>query len=99
MSLIVIDFTFLEGLDNEIIVKELAVTDFRINRVSSYVFKKSYGWEEVPMFNARMNQAMGVTGMMVMFHIQSWKLCYIAKYHLLLQFIALDLRKQTLLAV
>jgi hypothetical protein len=41
---------------------------------------------------------MGVTGMMVMFHIQSWKLCYIAKYHQLLQFIALDLRKQTLLA-
>ena len=43
--------------------------------------------------------AMGVTGMMVMFRIQSWKLCYIAKYHLLLQFIALDLRKQNLLAV
>jgi hypothetical protein len=42
---------------------------------------------------------MGVTGMMVIFHIQSWKLCYIAKYHQQLQFIALDLRKQTLLAV
>ena len=42
---------------------------------------------------------MGVTGTMEMFHIQSWKLCYIVKYHLLLQFIALDLRKQTLLAV
>jgi hypothetical protein len=42
---------------------------------------------------------MGVTGMMVMLHIQSWKLCYIAKYHQLLQFIALDLRKHTLLAV
>jgi len=42
---------------------------------------------------------MGVTGIMAMFHIQSWKLRYIAKYHLLLQFIDLDLRKQTLLAV
>jgi len=42
---------------------------------------------------------MGVTGTMVMFHIESWKLCYIVMYHLLLQFIALDLRKQTLLAV
>jgi hypothetical protein len=30
-----------------------------------------------------------------MFRIQSWKLCYIAKYHQLLHFIALDLRKQT----
>jgi len=35
MSLIVIDFTFLEGRDNEIVVKELAVTDSHINRVSS----------------------------------------------------------------
>jgi hypothetical protein len=35
---------------------------------------------------------MGVIAMMLMFHIQSWKLCYIAKYHQLLQSIALDLR-------
>ena len=40
MSLIVIDFTLLEGRDNEIVVKELAVADSRINRVSSYVFKR-----------------------------------------------------------
>ena len=59
MSLIVIDFTFLEGRDNEIIVKELAVTDFRINRVSSYVFKRPYEWEEIPLFNGRMNEAIG----------------------------------------
>jgi len=59
MSLIVIDFTFLEGRDNEIVVKELAVTNSHINRVSSYVFKRPYAWEEVPMFNARMNQAIG----------------------------------------
>jgi hypothetical protein len=29
------------------------------NRVSSYLFKRPYGWEEVPTFNARMNQAIG----------------------------------------
>jgi hypothetical protein len=55
----VIDFAFLEGRDNEIVVKELAVADYHSNRVSSYVFKRTYGWEEVPMFNARMNQAIG----------------------------------------
>jgi len=59
MSLIVVDFTFLEGRDNEIVVKELAVADSHINRISSYVFKRLYRWEEVPMFNARMNQAIG----------------------------------------
>jgi hypothetical protein len=59
MSLIVIDYTFLEGRDNEIVVKELAAAVSHINRVSSYVFKRPYGWEEVPMFNARMNQDIG----------------------------------------
>ena len=43
--------------------------------------------------------ALGVSGMMVIFHIRSWKLCYIVKYRLLLQFIPLDLKEQTLLAV
>jgi hypothetical protein len=42
---------------------------------------------------------MGVIEVMAMFHIQSWKLCYIAKYHLLLQFIALGIGKEILLAV
>ena len=41
---------------------------------------------------------MGVTGTMVMFHIQSLKLCYIVKYHLLLQFIALGLRKKNFIS-
>ena len=59
MSLIVVDFTFFEGRDNEIIVKELAVVDSHNNRVSSYVFTRPYAWEEVPMFNDRMNQAIG----------------------------------------
>ena len=57
MSLIVTDFTFLEGRKCEIVVKELAVVDFSNNMVSSYVFKRPYGWEEVPPFNIRMNQA------------------------------------------
>jgi hypothetical protein len=49
----------LEGRDNKIVVKELAVADIHSNSVSSYVFKRPYGWEEAPMFNARMNQAIG----------------------------------------
>jgi len=36
MSLLVIDFTFLEGRDGEFLVKKLAVVDSRSNRVSSY---------------------------------------------------------------
>jgi len=41
----------------ENVIKVLAVADAHSKRVSSYVFKRSYGWEEVPTFNARMNQA------------------------------------------
>ena len=40
MSLLVIDFTFLEGRDGELVVKELAVVDSHGNRVSSNVFKR-----------------------------------------------------------
>ena len=57
MSLLVIDFRFLEDLDGELVVKELAVVDSRSSRVSSYVFKRTYSWEEVPAPNARINQA------------------------------------------
>jgi hypothetical protein len=53
----VIDLTFLERRNNEIVVKELAVADSRSNRVSSYVFKKPYCWDELPMLNARLNSA------------------------------------------
>ena len=56
MSLLIIDFTFLEGRDGEIVV-ELPVVDSHSNIVSSYVFKKPYSWEEVPSLNARINQA------------------------------------------
>jgi len=57
MSLLVIDFTFLEGRDGEIVVKELATVDSHSNRASLYVFKSPYSWEEVPSFNAQINQA------------------------------------------
>jgi rRNA maturation protein Rpf1 len=58
MAVLVIDFTYLEGRDGELVVKELATADSQSNRVSSYAFKRPYAWEEVPMFNARINQAM-----------------------------------------
>jgi len=57
MSLLVIDFTYLEGRDGDIVVKVLAAVDFQSNRVASYLFKRPYGWEELPMFNARINEA------------------------------------------
>jgi len=57
MSLLVIDFTYLEGRDRDIVVKELAAVYFQTNGVASYLFKRPYGWEEVPMFNARINEA------------------------------------------
>jgi hypothetical protein len=58
MALLFIDFTYLEGRDGELVVKDLAVADSLCNRVSSYVFKKPCAWEEVPILNARINQAM-----------------------------------------
>ena len=56
MSLFVIDFIYLEGRDGKLLVKELAIVSHS-NRVSSYVFNRPFDWEEVPTFNARMNQA------------------------------------------
>ena len=99
MSLIVIDFTFLEGRDNEV-VKELAVADSHNKSRHMSLRDRTAGKKYLClMLESIRLLAMGVTGMMVIFHIQSWKLFYVTKYHLLLQFIALDLRKQTLLAV
>jgi hypothetical protein len=57
MSLLVIDFAYLEGRNGELVVKELAAADSHGNRVSSYVFRRPYIWEEVPLFNARINEA------------------------------------------
>jgi hypothetical protein len=57
MSLLVIDFTFLDGRDDDIVVKELAAVDFQRNRFLSYIFKKTYGWEAVSMFTAQLNEA------------------------------------------
>jgi hypothetical protein len=38
MALLVVDFSFLDGRDGEIVVKELALADSRYNRISSYLF-------------------------------------------------------------
>ena len=57
MSLLVIDFTYLEGRNGDIVIKELAAVDFQSNSVASYVFKRPYGWEEIPMFSAQINEA------------------------------------------
>ena len=56
MSLLVIDFTYLEGKIGEPVVKELAAVDSHSNRVSYYVFKRPYSWEEL-LFYVRMNEA------------------------------------------
>ena len=46
MCLLGIDFTYLDGRDGEIVVKELATVDSNCNQVSSYVFKRPYSWEK-----------------------------------------------------
>jgi len=76
MVFLLIDFTYLNGRDSDFVVKELANVDSYSNRVSSYVFKRPYGWEDGPMLNARINQAIVhcVTGIAVIYFIQSWKL-------------------------
>jgi hypothetical protein len=48
MAFLVIDFTYLEVGDVDVVVKELAAPDSMNNRVS-YAFKRPYLWEEVPM--------------------------------------------------
>ena len=55
MSLLVIDFIFLEGRHGELVVKELVAVDSHSNRVLSCVFKRPYSREELPAFNARIN--------------------------------------------
>jgi len=55
MSFLVTEFTFLEGRDGGLVFKDLAAVVSHFNRVSSYVFKRSYSWEKVLWFNARMN--------------------------------------------
>jgi len=41
MSLLVIDFTYLDRKDGELVVKELAAVDSHSNRISLYVSKRS----------------------------------------------------------
>ena len=51
ISLLVTHFTYLEGRNGELVV-HLAAVDSHGNRASSYVFKRPYSWEEVPLFNS-----------------------------------------------
>jgi hypothetical protein len=46
MSILVIDFTYLERKGGELAVKDLATVDSHSNRVFSYVFKNPYSWED-----------------------------------------------------
>ena len=57
MSLLAIDFTYLEGKDGELVVKELPTVDSHSDRVSSNVFKRPYSWEDLSLFNVRLNEA------------------------------------------
>jgi hypothetical protein len=98
MSLLVIVFTFLNGRDVDILVKELAAVDFHRNRFSSYIFKKPYVWQAVSMFTAQLNESVNHGCNWNDSDILSWKICYIARHHLLLQSIATGLRKRNLLA-
>ena len=52
-----VDFTYLKGRDGDFVVEELAAVDFQSNRVASYLFRRPYIWEEIPMFNARIIEA------------------------------------------
>ena len=54
MSLLMSGFIYLEGRDGEFMVKELAAADSHSNK-ASYAFKRTYGWEEVPLLDARIN--------------------------------------------
>jgi hypothetical protein len=58
MSLLVIEVTYLEGRDGELVVKELAGAASHCNKMSSYVFKRPYNWEDVPIFNTRINETL-----------------------------------------
>ena len=47
MSHLVIDLTFLEGRDGELVVSDFAAVDSYNNRASSHILKRPYGWEEI----------------------------------------------------
>jgi hypothetical protein len=46
------EFTYLEGRDGELVVRELAAADSHGNRVSSLLFKRPYTLEEVSLFKS-----------------------------------------------
>jgi len=77
MSLLVIDFTFSERWECELVDKELAAVDSHNNRVSSYVFKRPYGWEEIPSFKARVLLS-GLYSCILYYHL--YLFCFVVFY-------------------
>ena len=73
MSLLVIDFTFLEGRNGELVLKELADDD-PSNRVSSYFLRDITAGKKCHCLTLGgvMLLTTGVIGMMVIYHIHSW---------------------------
>jgi len=73
ISLLVIDFTFLEGRDGEIVVNcRLATVDSHSNRDSSCVFKRSYSWKYLRLTPKPTRLlTTGAIGMMATCYIQS----------------------------
>jgi hypothetical protein len=101
MALLVVDFSFLDGRDGEIVVKELALADSHSNRISSYLFKSPYTWGKFrPLtLDSITLWIMAAIGTMDTYCIQSWRIYYTVELHQPLQFIASGLRSLHLLAV
>ena len=57
MSLLMTDLPYLEGRNGEPVVRELAAIDSHITGSHHTSLRDRPSWKEVPMFNARMNQA------------------------------------------
>jgi hypothetical protein len=55
MALLLIDFKYLYGRNNSLVVKELAVVDPHNDRVSLFKFKSPYALHELPSFVRRLN--------------------------------------------
>jgi len=72
MSLLVIDFTFLEGRDGEILVKEFSAIDSHSNRTSSYLKVRTV-WRRCHRLTPKSIRLliMGAIGMMATYYIQS----------------------------
>jgi hypothetical protein len=85
MSLLVTDFTCLDGRDGELVIKKLAAVESHSNRATFYVFMTPTAGRKYQCLSLELIKLLtaGVIGIMAIYRIQSWKLSYIARYHLL----------------